>query len=271
MEGYVYILVNSSLPDLVKVGYTTKSPAERANELSSTGVPNKFIVAYSIFVSDCVEVERQIHDLLKEYRHNQGREFFEIDSTTAIDKLLLLGESWKSSSSTSSGNLVAKAATIYMAKIANYSEMYRVGLIRGSADFLKTDEFRSSLNELYAHYDPDMILGDMNIIKSEEFEDIDEVTFKQMNTHLDNLLQSENRGSKNNLISKKHDERTLYFGMFNRVGMFDRDFSLQFFEKISQSLKPFVTAAKSKSLKEKSDKLINEKLRKIQTIKKMGL
>jgi hypothetical protein len=270
MEGYVYILVNSSLPNLVKVGYTTKSPAERASELSSTGVPSKFIVAYSIFVSDCVEVERQIHDLLKDCRHNQGREFFEIDSTTAIDKLVLVSESWKCSSSVGSDSLPAGSATIYMAKITNYSEIYRIGLIRGSVNFLKTDDFRSSLKELYTHYDPGMILGDMNIIKSEEFEEIDEVTFKQMNAHIDNLLRSENKGSKNHLISKKHDERTLYFGMFNRVGMVERDFSFQFFEKILQSIKPFALAAKSKSMKEKSEKLINEKLRKIQNIKNLG-
>jgi len=270
MEGYVYILVNSSFPNLVKVGYTTKSPTERASELSSTGVPNKFIVAYSVFVSDCVEVERLIHDLLKECRHNQDREFFEIDSTTAIDKLMLVSESWKFSSATDGDIVHARTATIYMLKIANYSEIYRIGLVRGSVNFLKTDDFRSSLKELYAHYDPDMILGDMNVIKSEEFEEIDEVTFKQMNAHIDNLLRSENKGSSNHFISKKHDERTLYFGMFNRVGMFDRDFSLQFFEKILQSIKPFASAAKSKSLKEKSEKLINEKSRKIQNIKNLG-
>lgn len=264
MEGYVYILVNSSFPSLVKVGYTTKLPIERASELSSTGVPTKFIVAYSIFVSDCIEVERRIHDLLKDCRHNQDREFFEIDTTTAINKLLLISESWKFKPATAKDIFHARAATIYMVKIADYSDLFRIGLVRGSTDFLTTCDFCSSLKELYALYDPDMILGDMSVIKSEEFEEIDDLTLKQMNSHVDNLLRSENRGSKYYVLSKKHDERTLNFGMFNK------DFPLQFFEKITQSIRPFASAAKSKNLREKSEKLMDKRLKKIQNIKNLG-
>ena len=32
--GYVYILTNENIPDLLKIGYTDRSPLERANELS---------------------------------------------------------------------------------------------------------------------------------------------------------------------------------------------------------------------------------------------
>ena len=42
MAGFIYILVNRALPDLVKVGKTTTSPEQRTEELSSsTGVPQK--------------------------------------------------------------------------------------------------------------------------------------------------------------------------------------------------------------------------------------
>lgn len=61
MEGYVYILVNSSFPDLVKIGRTTKTPEGRAAELSATGTPGRFVVAYSALVENCIEVEAEMH------------------------------------------------------------------------------------------------------------------------------------------------------------------------------------------------------------------
>ena len=46
-QGFVYILVNPAFPGYIKVGKTTKTPEERAKELSAaTGVPTPFIVAY---------------------------------------------------------------------------------------------------------------------------------------------------------------------------------------------------------------------------------
>jgi hypothetical protein len=45
--GYLYVLVNSSMPGLVKVGKTARSPTQRADELSGvTGVATPFIVAF---------------------------------------------------------------------------------------------------------------------------------------------------------------------------------------------------------------------------------
>ena len=42
-KGYVYVLINSSMPNLVKIGKTTKDPNERVKELSSaTGVATPF-------------------------------------------------------------------------------------------------------------------------------------------------------------------------------------------------------------------------------------
>ncbi|PIY04238.1 MAG: hypothetical protein COZ20_06175 [Gallionellales bacterium CG_4_10_14_3_um_filter_54_96] len=46
-SGYVYVLLNQSLPGCVKIGKTTRDTATRAAELSSaTGVPTPFMVAY---------------------------------------------------------------------------------------------------------------------------------------------------------------------------------------------------------------------------------
>ncbi len=44
-NGYVYVLMNSSMRGLVKIGKTEREPEERAKELSaSTGVPTPFMV-----------------------------------------------------------------------------------------------------------------------------------------------------------------------------------------------------------------------------------
>ena len=44
--GYLYILTNASMPELLKVGRTARDPHERARELSTTGVPTPFEVAW---------------------------------------------------------------------------------------------------------------------------------------------------------------------------------------------------------------------------------
>ena len=56
--GYIYIMINPSYPNLVKIGKTSRSPEERAAELSQTsGVPTPFYVAYEELVKDYGRVE----------------------------------------------------------------------------------------------------------------------------------------------------------------------------------------------------------------------
>ncbi len=78
-QGWIYVLVNSSIPGMVKVGRTVRAPTDRAAELSGvTGVATPFIVAYEQFFSDCYAAERYIHgDLEKRgWRVSTNREFF---------------------------------------------------------------------------------------------------------------------------------------------------------------------------------------------------
>lgn len=84
MNGYVYVMFNPAFPHLIKVGRTTRSTNERAEELYSTGTPGKFIVAYDVLVDDCVEVEAIAHRELERYRYSQNREFFECGLNDAI-------------------------------------------------------------------------------------------------------------------------------------------------------------------------------------------
>ena len=46
MKGWVYIITNKSMPNLVKVGFSTKDPQTRADDMYSTGVPHPYVVEY---------------------------------------------------------------------------------------------------------------------------------------------------------------------------------------------------------------------------------
>src|SRR5688572_6679317 len=52
--GYLYVLINPSLPGLVKIGKTNRDPEQRAAELSAaTGVPTPFVLVYDAFFQNC--------------------------------------------------------------------------------------------------------------------------------------------------------------------------------------------------------------------------
>lgn len=76
--GCVYILKNPAMPDLIKIGYTTRTAEDRAKELyeGALGVPKPFVVVH---INDCEEpqeLEATVHKRLAEYRINKNREFF---------------------------------------------------------------------------------------------------------------------------------------------------------------------------------------------------
>jgi hypothetical protein len=83
-EEYLYVLVNPAHKQgLFKVGYTTRTPEERARELSShTGNPTNYLVVESWRVKDGKETERIVHHRLEKYRLSGNREFFLVDYTT---------------------------------------------------------------------------------------------------------------------------------------------------------------------------------------------
>ena len=82
--GWVYILTNEAMPGMVKIGLTTRTPKERAAELSgATGVPLPFVVAWARAVSDCAYVEKAVHRMLDDKRVNGKRESFRVDVATA--------------------------------------------------------------------------------------------------------------------------------------------------------------------------------------------
>ena len=83
-HGYVYILTNDYVPDLVKIGYTDRSPVERANELSRrTGVPGDWKVYKYWKLYDAHTWESRIFTELKGFR--ETGEFFRLKPTKAKD------------------------------------------------------------------------------------------------------------------------------------------------------------------------------------------
>lgn len=74
MKGNVYVLSNKSLPGVYKIGMTSRSPYDRASELSTTGLPTSFRLEYFISVEQYDLVEKAVHKKLAKF--NAGKEFF---------------------------------------------------------------------------------------------------------------------------------------------------------------------------------------------------
>jgi len=81
---YVYILVNESMPGMVKIGMTTKSPHKRVKEINkATGLPTPWFVVWYLKCYASRVLEARVHDHLSQYRVTKNREMFRIDSSTA--------------------------------------------------------------------------------------------------------------------------------------------------------------------------------------------
>lgn len=86
-EGYLYVISNPSMPGLVKVGMTSKSPAERMKSLYSTSVPTPFEAEYFALCRDRMQSEAVAHEVLKPWRVNARREFFQLSPEDAIARV----------------------------------------------------------------------------------------------------------------------------------------------------------------------------------------
>ena len=81
----IYILSTREAPDVLKIGFTTRSVIHRANEINSaTGVLVPFGVRAVWRVKDARDFEKKIHKLFEEYRIRKDKEFFKIPFSTAF-------------------------------------------------------------------------------------------------------------------------------------------------------------------------------------------
>ena len=75
-QGWVYIITNQALAGLVKVGFTTNHPHERARELRNTGVPHPYAVEYAVLVDNPRRLEKKVHRHLSGEKLKADKEWF---------------------------------------------------------------------------------------------------------------------------------------------------------------------------------------------------
>jgi len=90
---YIYCFENKSMPNIYKIGKTIRTPAERLREANISNTfkpPTPYILAMAKRVKCATDAEKQIHNLLRDYRVTKGREFFNapyITIKTAFQKI----------------------------------------------------------------------------------------------------------------------------------------------------------------------------------------
>ncbi len=90
--GWIYLLSTREMPDLLKIGTTTRSVEERLREINgATGVAFPFGVRRCWRTRDPATAEREIHQALGQHRIRADREFFRApfrDAAAIIDETL---------------------------------------------------------------------------------------------------------------------------------------------------------------------------------------
>lgn len=95
--GWVYVARNPCFADAVfKIGQTQVSPSERIETLSaSTSVYSRFDLVYFVHVSDHLAAEGYVHQILKDFRVNPRKEFFNAPIMTVVKALDEVGNLWQ--------------------------------------------------------------------------------------------------------------------------------------------------------------------------------
>ena len=84
-RGWVYVITNKAMTDLVKVGFSTKDPVLRAREFDATGVPHRYEVVFDVLVSNPREVEQRAHRRLADCL--EAKEWFRCSVKRAIEEI----------------------------------------------------------------------------------------------------------------------------------------------------------------------------------------
>lgn len=84
MKGWVYVISNRSIEGSIKVGFSTKDPKSRANDLG-TGSPTPYVVEYEALVENPKKIEKDAHIILAQYNH--GKEWFKCSIDIAISAI----------------------------------------------------------------------------------------------------------------------------------------------------------------------------------------
>lgn len=89
--GYVYVLSNALMPDVVKVGYSKNGGQSRSDIFykNDTAVATPFELEFEMWVKDARSVESIVHKKLEGQRINPKREFFYCTPAEAKASILM--------------------------------------------------------------------------------------------------------------------------------------------------------------------------------------
>jgi hypothetical protein len=82
------VITNKAMPELVKVGFSTKDPALRAVELAHTGSPHPYVVEFDVLVENPHEIEQKTHAELSKFHEN--KEWFRCSVNQAASAIKLV-------------------------------------------------------------------------------------------------------------------------------------------------------------------------------------
>jgi hypothetical protein len=85
IRGWVYVISNAAMPDLLKIGFSLKDPTLRARELANTGSPFPYKVQYEALLENPRDVEQRTHQHLADRR--EGREWFRCTFDQAVSAI----------------------------------------------------------------------------------------------------------------------------------------------------------------------------------------
>jgi len=95
---WVYVLTNTKMHGLCKIGFTKNKPSERVKQINSaTGVAQDFVVEWALPCFNAHDVEKQVHKYLQDncFRVNNKKEFFNISVEEAKAVVERIGEPYK--------------------------------------------------------------------------------------------------------------------------------------------------------------------------------
>ncbi len=100
MSGYIYCFSNISMPGILKIGMTERTPEDRLKDSNAPDTwrpPTPYVIEFAKKVSNASQKEKTLHILLEKYsiRVNPKREFFRITKEDVLIFFDLIdGEMW---------------------------------------------------------------------------------------------------------------------------------------------------------------------------------
>ena len=93
--GYIYILINTAFPNLVKLGYTDNIESRLKTLNSNSGLPDPY-TCYAYYKVKKRLTDLQLHDLIDilnpTLRHSKNREFYEMSADEAYNILEIISK-----------------------------------------------------------------------------------------------------------------------------------------------------------------------------------